>query len=240
MPEEFLKPWQTDAVLYIEMRHSMTGAVPSEDDIIEYLNKKGYKLNSEHIEELKTSELFQASMDSRGIVINRKPNHSLNEVNSLTQRQMAAAASMTNLVDRRSDEKKLRDLGVSTEEWTNWLQNAQFAEYLRQRSEVMISNSTHEAHMGLMRGVRQGNTASIKLYYELTGRYNPNEENNVNIRLVIGRVLEAIQKHVHNPEVLNSLAVELSQIAIESGSPVAKSNAVPGLSTDSNSRRELM
>jgi hypothetical protein len=149
---------------------------------------------------------------------------------------MAAISVMTNLVDRRSNEKKLRDLGIASEEWSNWIQNAQFAEHLRERSEVMIANSTHEAHMGLMRGVTQGNTASIKLYYELTGRYNPDQENNVNVRLVIGRVLEAIQKHIRDPETLNALAVEMSQIAIESSpSPVARNTIVPNSST----RKEL-
>ena len=89
--------------------------------------------------------------------------------------------------------------------------------------------------MGLMRGVNQGNTASIKLYYEMTGRYNPNEENQVNVRLLIGRVLEAIQKHVRDPNTLNSLAIELSQLAIEAGSPVGSTSFVPGMST----RKEL-
>lgn len=216
--DKFLEPWELEAVLYIERMHNATGAMPPDDDIIEYLRytKKFAGINTVSIDNLKNSKLFKASMDARGIT----------ELGVITQRQMAAAAVMLNLTDRRSDEKKLRDIGVSTEEYTNWVQNNVFAEYLRQRSEQMITNSVHEAHMGLMRGVRQGNTASIKLYYELSGRYNPNEENNVNVRLLIGKVLEAIQKHVREPATLNKLAVELSQLAIEAGSPVAKPNVI--------------
>lgn len=223
---QFLENWERDAVLYIEHVHSVTGAVPTNSDIIEYLRlTKGHPANSASINALKDNKLFRASMDSRGIVLNYKEDEELGHTTSLTQRQMAAASVMMNMADRRSDEKKLRDIGVSTEEWSNWMQDRKFSDYMRDRSEILIQNSVHAAHVGLLRGVNQGNTASIKLYYELTGRYNPNEESNVNIRMVIGRVLEAIQKHVRDPGVLNSLAVELSQIAIESGSPVDRSSS---------------
>jgi len=220
--QKFFEDWELDVVLAIEKYHSTTGVIPSDADIIDTV-----KISSAALKRLKSNPLFRASMEARGIVVNYDIDKQLRDVNTLTPRQMAAASVMLNITDRRSNEKKLRDIGVSTEEWTNWLQDRQFAEYLRQRSEVMIDNSVHEAHLGLMRGVQQGNTASIKLYYELTGRYNPNEENQVNIRMVIGRVLEAIQKHVRDPQTLNSIAVEMSQIAIEAGSPpVAKNNII--------------
>ncbi|HEY9259632.1 phBC6A51 family helix-turn-helix protein [Chitinophaga sp.] len=212
---KYFEPWQLDIVLFIERVHSTTGAIPRDDDILEHIKftKKNPQFNNVALQEFKKDPRFIASMDSRGIPVA--------ENGVLTARQMAAASVMMNLTDRRSNEKKLRDIGVSTEEYAQWMQNATFAEYMRMRSEVLIQNSTHEAHMGLMRGVQQGNTASIKLYYELTGRYNPDQDNQINIRLLIGRVLEAIQKHVRDPNTLNSLAVELSQLAIEAGTPVA-------------------
>lgn len=223
----YLEEWQIDAVNFIEKQHNTTGGVPTPSAIIEHLRFLKHKINEHHIEALVENPLFIASMQSRGINL---------KDNVITARQMAAVSVMLNLTDRRSDEKKLRDIGVSTEEYTTWMLNRNFAEYVRQRSEMMVENSVHLAHMGLLRGVNQGNTASIKLYYEMTGRYNPDAENQVNVRLLIGRVLEAIQKHVRDPHTLNSLAVELSQLAIEAGSPVAKSSVVPDMST----RKELM
>jgi hypothetical protein len=225
--QEFLEPWQRDAVNYVERIHSTTGAMPDDSDTISYLRLLKHDVNEEDLDNLKENPLFLASMQARGIELNDF---------FINARQLAAVSVMMNLVDRRSDEKKLRDIGVSTEEWSTWLLNSHFAEYVRQRSEQMISNSTHMAHMGLLRGVNQGNTASIQLYYKLTGRYDPDQESNVNVRLVIGRVLEAIQKHIKDPAKLNALAVEMSQIAIEAGSPVAKSNTVPGVST----RKEIL
>lgn len=231
----FLKDWQLGVVLFIERHHSMTGNIPGDSAIIDYITKNYEPIGDVALTLLKCNPLFKASLESRGIVVNYNPDKQLRDVAELTPRQMAAVAIMTNLVDRRSNEKKLRDIGVSTEEWSNWIQNAQFAEYLRERTEVMIANSTHEAHIGLMRGVQQGNTAAIQLYYKMTGRYDPDAENNVNVRLVIGKVLEVIQQHVRDPEVLNKLAVGMSQIAIEAGSPVAKNSNFSG-----STRKEIM
>src|SRR5215207_5803304 len=112
--QQYLEAWQREAVLYIEKHHSTTGALPSDSDIIDYLRFLKFKVNSLHIDELKNNDLFKASMQSRGISL---------DDNKLSQRQMAAASVMLNLTDRRSDEKKLRDIGVGTEEFTNWMQD---------------------------------------------------------------------------------------------------------------------
>jgi hypothetical protein len=225
--QEYLEPWQRDMVNYVERIHSVTGNFPEDEDTLAYLRLLKHQVSEEDIENAKAHPLFQASMQSRGIVLDGY---------FISARQLAAVSAMLNLVDRRSDEKKLRDLGISTEEWSTWMLNKHFAEYVKQRSENMLENNLHMAHMGLMRGVNQGNTASIQLYYKLTGRYDPDQEQNVNIRLVIGKVLEAIQKHVRDPNKLNALAVEMSQIAIEAGSPVANNSVIPGMST----RKEVL
>jgi hypothetical protein len=224
-----LKDWEKEAVLFIERYHSVYGAMPEDRAIIEYLTitKKFEHVNSVTIINLKENEFFIKSMEARGIPVGQT---------SLSSKQMAAAALMLNLVDRRSDEKKLRDIGVSTEEWSTWMQNRDFAKYVAERAEALVANSVHEAHLGLMRGVRQGNTSAISLYYKLTGRYDPDQENQVNVRMLIGRILEAIQKHVQDPETLNRLAVEMSQLAIEAGSPVGKGSIVP----ESATMKELM
>lgn len=225
--QEYLEPWQRDMVNYVERIHSVTGSFPDDEDTLAYLRLLKHEVSEEDIDNAKENPLFKASMQSRGIVLDSY---------FISARQLAAVDAMLNLVDRRSDEKKLRDLGISTTEWSTWMLNKNFAEYVKQRSENMLENNLHMAHMGLMRGVNQGNTASIQLYYKLTGRYDPDQEQSVNIRLVIGKVLEAIQKHVRDPNKLNALAVEMSQIAIEAGSPVANNNVIPGLST----RKEVL
>jgi hypothetical protein len=214
---EFLADWQREIVFYIERYHSTVGDIPSDSDILEYMRlTKKYTLRSEDVESLKTNELFLKSMASRGLVINTGPGE-LRLVTGLTSRQMEAIATIQNYIDRRSDEKKLRDLGISTDEWSTWMQDNSFVNYLNQRSELLIRNAISESHMGLLRGVRQGNLASIKYYNEMTGVYNPNDENQFNISVLMGKILEAVQRQIQDPVLLNRLAIELSSIAMESG-----------------------
>jgi hypothetical protein len=227
--KEFLKDWERDAVLFIERYHAVSGKVPEKSEIAEHLTrlKKYGDFTEEAIDKLFEDALFKQSMKVRGIELSNDP-----LVKELTARQMAVAAVMTNIVDRRSDEKKLRDLGVSSEEWSTWMQNNVFATYMAGRAEKLISNSQHEAHLGLIRGVRSGNIAHIKYFNEITGRYNPDQDNAVNVRVVLGRVVEIIQQHVKDPATLQNMAVALQQLAIETGSQNTGHNTIQGAITN--------
>lgn len=193
-----------------------------DDSMIDYLKSLGYNVTKKELETFKNNPLFKKSLDSRGIVIDA----SYVSSGKLTSRQMTAASVMSNYVDRRSDEKKLRDLGISSTEWSTWMLDEKFVTYLQGRTERLLGNSIHEAHMGLIRGVRQGNVQAIKLLYEVTDRYNPDKDSQVNVRMLLGRVVEVIQKHVKDPQILNNLAQELTQVAIEA-TPIGD-RTIPG------------
>jgi hypothetical protein len=213
---EFLEPWEREVVLFIERWHSMYGTLPDDNQVIDYLNSIDFELAFEKLVALKRDFLFQESMRVRGIFIDA--NERL-KTGQLSPRQMQAAATMLNYVDGRSDAKKLRDLGITAEEWDSWMLNEGFANYVNGRAERMMNNLTHEAHKGLIKGMRQGNTKSIELFYELTGRYTKNQDSGINPRQFIGQILEIIQRHVKDPQTLNQMALEMSQLAIEASSP---------------------
>lgn len=193
---------ELDLIFFIERFHASNGVAPTDAQI----NMRFTGLTPELMKEFKENPLVQKSFKARGIVYPPM-------ADALTDEQMHAIAAMTDLIDRRSDEKKLRDLGITTRQWASWLQDDQFAEYLRDRSEKMIANSTHELHKGLMKGVRNGNVASVKLAYELTGRYRPDEEQQIDVRRVLHTFIEVIQKYVRDPIVLHRIAMDLSNAA---------------------------
>lgn len=219
---KFLNDKERELVLFIEKFHSMAGVVPLEDSMLDYLKSIGYNVTKQELKTFIENPLFKKSLDARGIIIGE----SYVNAGKLTMKQMTAAALMTNYTDRRSDEKKLRDLGISSTEWSTWMLDQKFVEYLQGRTERVLGNSIHEAHLGLIRGVRQGNVQAIKLLYEITNRYNPDRDEQVNVRLLLGRVVEVIQKHVKDPQVLSNLAQELTQVAIEA-SPIGD-RTIPG------------
>lgn len=200
----FLTDDELDLVFYIERHHSSTGNAPSDSQIC----ARFANVTPEMLADFKKHPLVIRSMGARGI-----PFPDPGE--KFSQRQMAAAATMLSYVDRRSDEKKLRDIGVTPREWAGWLQDEEFASYLRDRSEKMAEHSLHEAHLGLIKGMRAGNTASIKLFLEMQGRYAPDQEVQINVRLVLHKFIEVIQKHINDPLTLHNIARDLSNIATQ-------------------------
>lgn len=208
--QEYLTDEERDLVFFIERFHAVTGVPPEETSMVDYLKSLNYSTTPVALQEILANSLFIKSMEARGIVLGPRVAKGV-----LTPRQMAAASTMANYVDRRSDGKKLQDLGISTAEYGTWLQDDNFVNYLQGRVERLLNNTTHEAHLGLIRGVRNGNVQAIKLHYELTGRYNPDKEKAVNLRVILSRVIEVIQKNVKDPEALASIGQELNQIAVE-------------------------
>lgn len=201
-PPATLTDVELDLVFFIERFHASMGAAPTDAQ----MNQRFTGLTPELLADFKTNPLVLQSFKARGIIYPPAEDR-------FTPDQMHAVAAMMDLVDRRSDEKKLRDLGISTRQWATWLQDDEFANYLRDRSEKLLANSTHEAHKGLLKGVRQGNQASVKTFYEITGRYRPNEEQQIDVRRVLHTFIEVLQKHLKDPVVLHAIAMELSQVA---------------------------
>jgi hypothetical protein len=131
----------------------------------------------------------------------------------LTDEQMHAIATMLDPYDRRSDEKKLRDIGISTRQWATWLLDDEFAAYLTDRSERLLASTTFEAHKGIIKGARNGNIAAAKLHHEITGRYRPNEDQQIDVRALLHTFIEVIQRYVKDPITMHAIAMDLSNIA---------------------------
>lgn len=198
---ETLSEIELDLIHYIERFHASTGMAPTDAQ----LNAR-YKLTDEQLEAFKSNTLVQKSFKLRGIIY-----PSPGDV--FTAEQMHAAEVMTNLVDRRSDEKKLRDLGITSRQWSTWILDDRFAAYVNARTEKMLENSTFEIHKGMMKGVRNGNLASAKLAYEVTGRYRSNEEQQIDVRRVLHTFIEILQAHIKDPVLMHAIAIDLSEAA---------------------------
>lgn len=199
---ETLTEIELDLVFFVERFHAQNGVAPTDDQI----NMRFTGITAEMLGSFKANPLVKKSFVARGIMYPPA-------VDVFTAKQMHAAGVMMDLLDRRSDEKKLREVGVTTRQWATWLQNDQFAGYLKERSEKLLENSVHEAHKGLLKGVRQGNLASVKQYYEITGRYRPNEEVQIDIRRVLHTFIEVIQRYVKDPILLHNISVDLANMA---------------------------
>lgn len=193
---------ELDLIFFIERYVATNGTAPTRNQI----EQRFTGLNDSFFEDFNSNPLVIKSFKARGIVYPA-------DKEALTDEQMHAIAAMLDVYDRRSDEKKLRDLGITTRQWATWMLEENFADYVRDRSERMLVNSVFEAHKGILKGARQGNVAAANKLYEITGRFNPNGEQQIDVRRVLHTFIEVIQRYVRDPVVLHNISMDLTNAA---------------------------
>lgn len=127
----------------------------------------------------------------------------------LSPEQMAVVNSLLNLADKRSNSKKLEACGVSPATFANWKKDPIFLNYWRERAESLLGNSIGDVHIALIEAATAGDVGAIKLFYEITGRHVPGQQQAINVQATLVRAIEAIQKHVTDPAVLLAIANEI-------------------------------
>lgn len=198
---------------FIEAYHTKRGNFPRRSEIVGAAAIAATdKISPEELDGFFESEETLKSLDERGInppwILDKNPV-------GLTKEQLAVAAALNNIADTRSDAKKLRDLGISNRKYAGWKHNNVFAQYLTESANNLALHAEHEAHASLIRSMRNGNVAAAKLYFEMTGRWNPAHENTINTQELMQRVIEAIQRHVTDTDTLLKLGAEFQMIATQ-------------------------
>lgn len=174
-------------------------------------NKKRYPLDSEFVQKfpainltaLQHSKFWNQQLKARGI--QRNPEANLSEL------QVAAISLITNFSDTRPTNAKLISIGVTPEQLDGWYCNPEFQRELAIRADSILDNIYPEAQAQLARQIKRGNFPALKFYYEITGRATSPES--VNVKLAMSRLIEAVQKHVKDPLVLQMIANEINGVA---------------------------
>lgn len=140
----------------------------------------------------------------------------------LEARQLAVAAIVLDNNDTRPRIKKLKESGVTTQEWQQWLLDPTFADYLDQRMGKILTASRFEADSALLSKVRQGSEKAIDYYNAYTGRFDRQSaskapEAPLDIKTFLVRVMESLQKHIKDTAVLELIANDLLMYANAEG-----------------------
>jgi hypothetical protein len=131
---------------------------------------------------------------------------------TLSPLQLIAVNTMLDLIDQRSEKKKLQDLAISSVTWQTWLKDPVFSKYLHERAEAMLGDHQHEAQLALLDKIRMGDINAIKYYNEMTGRYVPQTNTGTgttqltDFKQLLIRILEVINDEVEDSEVAFRIA----------------------------------
>lgn len=202
MSDKPLTAREHELLTYLEQRYLMDGGVPSEDVTV-----SAGICDGAFYRKCFRSQNFRDALLVRGIAL-RGLDSGAEGV--LSEIQLVVANTMLDLRDNRSQKKKLTELGISTAKWEAWLRDPVFQNYLRVRSENLLGDSLHESHLALVDRVRSGDVSAIKYFNEITGRFTPAAATDkADVSNVLYGVVEIIQRHVKDPQVLQALADDL-------------------------------
>lgn len=133
----------------------------------------------------------------------------------LTAQQILCANMLLNTQDKSSIRQKLEQINVTTTQYQGWLANPAFKKYLKNRAEFIFAGAEPNALLGITRAVESGDLKAIQFYLEVTGRYNPKLQIEVNVDTIISRVVDVVSRYV-SADVMERIAMDLEGVT-ESG-----------------------
>lgn len=173
-----------------------------------------FGLSELEVKALWTHKFFLRSLERRGIPLPEQVDLHGNPF-GLTDRQVAAIAILTNYHDSRSPVARLSMIGVTEQELQGWMSNNVFKNALRDRADEAFANVDIDASINLAKRVKRGDLNAIKFYFEVTGRAQSPEA--VNVKQAMQVLIEAVQKHVKDPETLQAIAEEVQTLRALNG-----------------------
>ncbi len=203
---------EREIVDFVEQQWFLNQHVPSAEAISKYLG-----LSPTIVARFMDSDPFRNAAIARGI------NLLGSESRGLSAQQHLVINTLLDFQDTRSQKKKLADLKINSQTYQGWLRDPAFQTYLTQRAEKLLPDITADAHLALVDNVRRGDLGSIKLYYEMTGRWSSKTVGELNVEFLMMKVLETIQKHVTDQATLEAIGDDLMGLgAIAPQQPVAR------------------
>lgn len=153
---------------------------------------------------INTNRMWLACLDRRGI---RRPDVA---EDFLSPKQMAAIALITNYHDTRHKDVKLASIGVDLEEYNGWMNDSAFKNALSARSDDVLNHVGVDANIALAQLIQAKDFRATKFYFEITGKASSPEA--INVKQSMQILIEAVQKHVRDPEILQAIANEVNQV----------------------------
>lgn len=200
-PEGFTAAGFRNAVAAFDAAYRLQGSLPNVDQVHQFWPK----LPKESYATLFLTEEFKDALRYRGVEW---------DIDSgLSTEQTYVLLALTNWTDRRSTAIKLKELGVPISRHQAWMKQPLYAASYRQRTEDAFADAVPMALQRLMGNAEAGDFQSIKLILEATGRWNPSATAVDDARAVVLAAVEAIVKHVPDPEVRKAILSEISLTA---------------------------
>lgn len=148
---------------------------------------------------------FKRALSLRGVVPN---------ATGLTREQDLVLLVLSDPSDNKTLSQKLKSCGVSYATYRGWMKQPVFKAQMDAMTESTLSDNS-QALVQLEKLAGQGDLAAIKFKLELSGRYDPNRQQNIDVVAMMGLLFEIVARNVKDPEALATIGEEMQQVALK-------------------------
>lgn len=191
---------QVECLTYIEQQFFLEGAMPTVDAIAAV-----FGVNKATIKRWLKSPEFDYILRTKGII-------NSNTDGVLTAPQMMIINMLLNIGDKRSEREKCELAGITPQKLAVWRRDAQFIGYMQKRAEKMFKDSDDIAYLNVIKNVQGGDLSAAKFYFEMTGKYQPSVRMDVNVDMILARIIEILQVRVKDPATLELIANDFDML----------------------------
>ena len=131
---------------------------------------------------------FKEALAIRGIEFDSKV--------GLTAEQLYAIQILQDPTDRRTTKARLEQVGIPIGKYRAWMRNPVFARAMSDQAEQNLGDSVSVAINRLVANAEAGDHRAIEKILEISGRWNPQQQEVQNARTVVMTVMEVIQEEL--------------------------------------------
>lgn len=162
-------------------------------------------LSREDVELVWGSSKFQRSLRDRGIKTTADPN--------LTLRQETFLQAYLNPLNLKPPHVVAKQLKIGAAELDGWLRDKHFAHAMKVKSEENLVKFLPIADQALGQLVQAGDMKAIQFVNQLTGRFDPNARQQLDVPALLMQVQDIVLRHVRDPITKRNIARELVALA---------------------------
>lgn len=159
----------------------------------------------EDVELVWQTSKFQRSLEDRGIKTTKDPR--------LTLRQETFLQAYLNPLNLKPPQVLAKQMKISLTELDGWMREKSFAEAMSAKSEENLRKYLPIADQALGQLVQQGDMKAITFLNQLTGRFDPNRSQSVDVVSLLLAVQDIVLKHVRDPITKRNIGRELMAMA---------------------------
>jgi hypothetical protein len=162
-------------------------------------------LEKESVDLVWGSTKFQKSLQDRGIKTTRNPN--------LTLRQETFLQAYLNPLNLKPPQIIAKQLKISIAELDGWMREKHFADAMSEKSEENLKKYIPIADQALGQLVQQGDMKAITFINQLTGRFDPNARQSLDVPSLMMQIQDIVLRNVRDPIAKRNIARELIALA---------------------------